>query len=141
MEYTRLALVRSLICRNIRPIAVAFEGMALPVCGALQSTAPEPSGVQTAIHQVSHGCIRVENPAELTAWALRNNPGWSVERVKQSMQGGSDNVTVTLQRKVPVFIVYATALAYDNDEVHFYDDIYGHGAKLAETLAKGYPSP
>ena len=31
----------------------------------------------------SHGCIRVENPAELAAWALRNNPGWTLERVQQ----------------------------------------------------------
>jgi hypothetical protein len=30
---------------------------------------------------------------------------------------------------VPVFIVYGTALAYENNEVHFYDDIYGHDAK------------
>jgi len=42
---------------------------------------------------------------------------------------------------VPVFIIYGTAVAYANDEVHFYDDIYGHDAKLAAALAKGYPYP
>jgi len=88
----------------------------------------------------SHGCIRVEKPAELTAWALRNNPGWTVERVKESMNG-EDNVTVKLNQPVPVFIVYATALAYENGEVHFYDDIYGHDAALAQALARGYPYP
>ena len=31
----------------------------------------------------SHGCIRVEKPAELTAWVLRNNPGWTLERVQE----------------------------------------------------------
>ena len=40
-----------------------------------------------------------------------------------------------------VFILYGTAIAYENNEVHFYDDIYGHDAKLAEALAKGYPYP
>jgi len=89
----------------------------------------------------SHGCIRVEKPAELTAWALRNNPGWSLERVKESMTGEKDNVTVSLSRPIPVFIVYATALAYENGEVHFYPDIYGHDASLAQALAKGYPYP
>ncbi|HWY69195.1 MAG TPA: L,D-transpeptidase family protein [Terriglobales bacterium] len=89
----------------------------------------------------SAGCIRVEKPAELGAWALRNNPGWTVERVQQGMQNGKDNVTVTLSRRVPVFIVYGTALAYENNEVHFYQDIYGHDAKLAQALAKGYPYP
>lgn len=89
----------------------------------------------------SHGCIRVEKPAELTEWALRNNSGWSLERVQKSMQTGSDNQAVTLTQPIPVFIVYATALAYDNGEVHFYNDIYGHDARLAEALAKGYPYP
>ena len=89
----------------------------------------------------SHGCIRVEKPAELTAWALRNNQGWDLERVQQGMQSGKDNVTVNLVRPVPVFIVYGTALTYENGEVHFSDDIYGHDARLAKALAKGYPYP
>jgi len=57
------------------------------------------------------------------------------------MDGSKDNVSVTLNQKIPVFIVYATALAYENDEVHFYDDIYGHDLKLDQALAKGYPYP
>jgi murein L,D-transpeptidase YcbB/YkuD len=89
----------------------------------------------------SHGCIRVEKPAELAAWVLRNNPGWPLQRVRQGMQNGNDNVTVNLVKPVPVFIVYGTALAYENGEVHFTDDIYGHDAKLAAALARGYPYP
>jgi len=89
----------------------------------------------------SHGCIRVEKPAELAAWVLRNNSGWSLERVQQEMQNGADNVTVSLAQRVPVFIVYGTAIAYENNEVHFYDYIYGHDAELAAALAKGYPYP
>jgi murein L,D-transpeptidase YcbB/YkuD len=89
----------------------------------------------------SHGCIRVEKPAELAAWALRNNPGWTLERVQQGMQSGKDNVTVNLVKPVPVFIVYGTAVTYETGEVHFSDDIYGHDATLAKALAKGYPYP
>jgi L,D-transpeptidase YcbB len=89
----------------------------------------------------SHGCIRVEKPAELAAWVLRNNPGWTLERVQQGMQSGQDDVTVNLAKRVPVFIVYGTALAYENGEVHFSDDIYGHDASLAAALKKGYPYP
>ena len=89
----------------------------------------------------SAGCIRVEKPAELTAWVLRNNPDWTVDRVREGMDHGRDNVTLTLARRVPVFIVYGTAISYENNEVHFYHDIYGHDAKLAQALAKGYPFP
>ena len=85
----------------------------------------------------SSGCIRVEKPAELTTWALRNNPGWPLARVQQAMDSGSDNVTVRLARPIPVFIVYGTAIAYEDGEVHFYDDLYGHDRRLAELLAKG----
>jgi len=106
----------------------------------LHST-PAPALFSRTRRDFSHGCIRVEKPAELAAWALRNNSGWDVSRVKQSMDQGKDNVTVTLNRRVPVFIVYATALAYENGEVHFYNDIYGHDARLAQALAKGYPYP
>ena len=106
----------------------------------LHST-PSQSLFSRSRRDFSHGCIRVEKPAELAAWALRNNPGWTLERVQQGMQSGRDDVTVNLVKRVPVFIVYGTALAYENGEVHFSDDIYGHDGKLAGALAKGYPYP
>ena len=106
----------------------------------LHST-PQPELFSRSQRDFSAGCIRVEKPAELGAWVLRNNREWTVERVQQEMQNGNDNVTVTLARRVPVFIVYGTALAYENGEVHFYGDIYGHDAALAQALAKGYPYP
>jgi murein L,D-transpeptidase YcbB/YkuD len=84
----------------------------------------------------SSGCIRVEKPAELTTWVLRNNPDWSLERVQQAMESGPDNVTVKLARPVPVFIVYGTAIGYPDGEVRFYDDIYGHDARLSQALAR-----
>jgi murein L,D-transpeptidase YcbB/YkuD len=89
----------------------------------------------------SHGCIRVEKPAELAAWVLRNNPGWTLEPVRQEMHSGKDDVTVNLVKRMPVFIVYGTALTYETGEVHFSDDIYGHDGTLAAMLAKGYPYP
>jgi murein L,D-transpeptidase YcbB/YkuD len=102
-------------------------------------SAPSQDLFSRSRRDFSHGCIRVERPAELAAWALRNDPGWTLERVQQGMQSGKDDVTVNLVKRVPVFIVYGTALAYENGEVHFSDDIYGHDAKLAAALAKGYP--
>src|SRR5579864_1830304 len=106
----------------------------------LHST-PSQAAFSRSRRDFSHGCIRLEKPAELAAWVLRNNPDWTVERVQQGMQSGNDNITVNLVKPVPVFIVYGTALAYENGEVHFSDDIYGHDAKLAAALAKGYPYP
>ena len=89
----------------------------------------------------SHGCIRVEKPAELAAWVLRHNPGWTPERVREAMQNGKNDVIVNLARHVPVFVVYATAIGGEGGEVRFYDDIYGHDAVLAAALARGCPYP
>ena len=106
----------------------------------LHST-PSQSLFSRSRRDFSHGCIRVEKPAELAAWVLRNNPDWTLEKVHEGMQGKKDNVTVNLVKRVPVFVVYGTSLAYENGDVHFTDDIYGHDAKLATALAKGYPYP
>jgi len=106
----------------------------------LHST-PQQDLFEKSRRDFSAGCVRVGRPAELTTWVLRNNPGWTLERVQQGMENGPDNVTVKLARPVPVFILYGTAIAYENNEVHFYDDIYAHDAKLAQAMAKGYPYP
>ena len=89
----------------------------------------------------SHGCIRVEKPAELAAWALRNNPGWDLGRAQATMQGSKDNVQVNLTQPIPVLILYGTAVVEENGTAHFFDDIYGHDASLEKALAKGYPYP
>jgi len=86
----------------------------------------------------SHGCIRLENPAELAAWVLRNNAGWNMERIRAAMKGDAPQ-QVKLAQPIPVFIVYGTAVVTEDGIVHFYDDIYGHDTALEKALANGYP--
>jgi murein L,D-transpeptidase YcbB/YkuD len=88
----------------------------------------------------SHGCIRLEKPADLAAWVLRDNPGWTMDRVRAAMNG-SPNQQVNLAHPIPVLIVYGTVIVTEDELVHFYDDIYGHDAALEKVLAKGYPYP
>lgn len=88
----------------------------------------------------SHGCIRLEKPAELAAWVLRNNPGWTLDRIRTAMNG-SETEAVTLVHPIPVLIVYGTVIVSEDGMVHFYDDIYGHDMALEKALDKGYPYP
>jgi L,D-transpeptidase YcbB len=88
----------------------------------------------------SHGCIRLEEPAGLAAWVLRDNPGWTPERIRAAMNG-STTQQVNLAHPIPVLILYATVIVLDDGIVHFYDDIYGHDVALEKVLAKGYPYP
>ena len=91
------------------------------------------------IRDLSHGCIRVDQPAELVAWVLRNNPGWDLERVKTTMNGDKDNIQVNLATRIPVLIVYGTAAVNEENQIRFFDDIYGYDAALEKALAAGYP--
>jgi murein L,D-transpeptidase YcbB/YkuD len=88
----------------------------------------------------SHGCIRLEKPAELAAWVLRDNPGWDRERIRAAMNGTTTQ-QVNLIHPIPVLIVYGTAVVTEDGIVHFYDDIYKHDAALEKVLEKGYPYP
>jgi murein L,D-transpeptidase YcbB/YkuD len=89
----------------------------------------------------SHGCIRVERPAELAAWVLRDKPEWNLESVRTAMQGGKDDFQVNVTKPIPVLILYGTAVVDEEGKVHFFDDLYGHDAALEKVLAKGYPYP
>ena len=90
---------------------------------------------------VSHGCVHVEKPAELAAWILRNEEGWSLDRVRQAMNEGRNNLTVKLSKPLPVLFIYSTVAPGEDGDVHFYRDIYGYDAELTQALAAGYPYP
>lgn len=92
----------------------------------------------------SHGCIRVQKPAELAAWILGNQPNqskWTLEKAQAAMQSGPDNQQVNLAVPIPVLIIYVTAVVEPDNSVHFFDDIYGHDKALEAILAKGPPYP
>jgi murein L,D-transpeptidase YcbB/YkuD len=91
----------------------------------------------------SHGCIRLEKPADLAAFLLRDQDGgkWTETAVQQAMNSGPDNRQVNLATPIPVLILYVTAVVEEDGSVHFFDDIYGHDRKLDAVLAKGPPYP
>ena len=91
------------------------------------------------VRDFSHGCIRVEKPADLVAWVLRNNPGWDLERVKATMNGEKNNLQVNLVTRIPVLIVYGTATVNEENQIRFFDDIYGYDAELEKALATEHP--
>jgi murein L,D-transpeptidase YcbB/YkuD len=88
----------------------------------------------------SHGCIRVEDPVALAAWSLREQPEWTVEKIKAAMEKG-DSKTIVLKTPIPIMIIYSTVVVRDDGTVDFYDDIYGHDETLENALAAGYPYP
>ena len=86
----------------------------------------------------SHGCIRLEDPAGLATWILRDSRTWSRQQVEQVMNGPVSR-RVNLTRQIPVVIYYTTAVVWPDGKVGFFDDVYKHDARLESVLAKGYP--
>jgi murein L,D-transpeptidase YcbB/YkuD len=101
---------------------------------------PTQSVFQRARRDASHGCIRIAQPARLAQFLLRDQPGWDSTAVANAMAQPRPK-QVTLTRPVQVHIVYATAVAREDGDVLFFDDIYGHDRSLARLLAMGYPYP
>jgi murein L,D-transpeptidase YcbB/YkuD len=89
----------------------------------------------------SHGCIHLQYPDKFAAYLLRNNPNWDLDKVDKAMHEGKDNLQVNLAPPVPVLIFYLTAVAEENGDIHFFNDIYDHDRTLKLELAHGYPYP
>ena len=90
----------------------------------------------------SHGCIRVQKPADLAVWVLQDNTGdWDLDKVNDAMNNGPDNKTVGLKTQLPIVIFYLTAIVAEDGQTHFYDDIYGYDADMQQVFTKGPPYP
>jgi murein L,D-transpeptidase YcbB/YkuD len=87
----------------------------------------------------SHGCVRVEDPAKLAEWVLRNNPGWTPERVEAAFKAEKSQ-QVNLTKQIPVLLVYGTAIAPEDGKVYFFEDIYGHDKGLIPLFSQAYAS-
>ena len=74
----------------------------------------------------SHGCIRLEKPAELAEYVLRGS--WTRDRIQAAL-GQRTSRTVPLVEPLPIHLVYRTAWASDDGVVHFRPDIYGYDDK------------
>ena len=104
----------------------------------LHST-PAQSLFSQARRDFSHGCIRVEDPKALAEWVLRNNPGWTRERIEAAFQAQKEQ-QVNLTNAIPVLIVYGTAIAKEDGQIYFFDDLYGYDKALGKLFEQAYAS-
>ena len=56
----------------------------------------------------SHGCIRLEDPATLAEWVLRDTPGWTRARIDEAMSGTTEQ-QVNIKPSLTVMLFYDTA--------------------------------
>jgi len=98
---------------------------------------------KTASRVVGHECVRMEKPQAFAEALLAADKGWTTAQVKELWDKGN-NSAVTIERSIPVHMVYFTSVADDKGKVSTFADVYGLDRKLAAALfgnANGFPPP
>ncbi len=114
-------------------VGAYYAGRATPVFSdSMQYDTPEDELFAKDVRAFSHGCIRLEHPAELAQFAL----GWSADSVHRQMTQGKNDHRVNLARKIPVYIVYFTAYVRDG-ELYFGNDLYSRDDALVRAVDNG----
>jgi murein L,D-transpeptidase YcbB/YkuD len=88
----------------------------------------------------SSGCIRIERPTDLAEYLLREDPGWTRNRIVDAIDSG-ETQAVRIPKPLPVHLLYWTAWVDSEGTVHFRDDIYGRDKRLIEALNERPPAP
>jgi L,D-transpeptidase YcbB len=91
---------------------------------------PESRLFDKDVRAFSHGCIRVERPADLASFVL----GWPADSVQRTLEADKDDHRVDLPRKLPVYIVYFTAYVKDG-QLYFGNDLYNRDDAVVKALA------
>ncbi|MBP5857836.1 L,D-transpeptidase family protein [Marivibrio halodurans] len=81
------------------------------------------------VRTFSSGCIRLSRPFDLVNWLMRLTGGPDAAEIRTMLDTGETRV-VKLPQRVPVHLIYATAWAGEDGQVHFRDDVYGRDSLL-----------
>lgn len=114
------------------------------VLGAVKFAMPNPMNIylhSTSAKELfgkvrrdlSHGCIRVERPAELARFVLAGQPQWGAQAIDAAMAPGRTR-TVRLTEDIPVVLFYATAATDRSGRALFANDIYRRDDRLIRAL-------
>jgi murein L,D-transpeptidase YcbB/YkuD len=77
----------------------------------------------------SEGCVRIENAMALALHALRREPEWTEERIREEIEALRHRV-LTLPEPIPVYVVYLPSWVDEDGRAHFRPDHYGRETVL-----------
>jgi murein L,D-transpeptidase YcbB/YkuD len=98
---------------------------------------------QKPMRAIGHECVRMEKPQSFAEVLLAQDQGLSSSQVKE-LWDNAVNKPVSIEHKVPVHMVYFTAVVDDAGKVSSFADLYGLDNKMATALfgsAAGFPMP
>jgi murein L,D-transpeptidase YcbB/YkuD len=82
---------------------------------------------------LSHGCIRIQKPFELSKLLLSFDPNWTDEAIQKAMHLPKEKI-VNLDRKIPVVVLYLTYWADSKGNYYFRRDLYLRDNEIYSSL-------
>jgi murein L,D-transpeptidase YcbB/YkuD len=81
----------------------------------------------------SSGCVRVKDAFDLMEWVLSTDTQWDRKKIDEIVASGKET-RINLATKLPVHLLYWTAIVDDKNNVRFIDDIYDRDAAVLTAL-------
>jgi L,D-transpeptidase YcbB len=111
---------------------------------------PSHSLFNKVLRNLSHGCVRLEDPRALAVHVLTGGKKvWKLADVDNAVATGETH-RVSLPHSIPVYLIYMTAFVDPDGTMEFRNDVYGRDARLdaamtardkAEELGAPGPAP
>ncbi|MFM1794289.1 MAG: hypothetical protein RL642_674 [Bacteroidota bacterium] len=83
----------------------------------------------------SHGCIRISAPYRLANYLLRDQKGWTTQKIDELLETSTEYY-VKLDKGIPVYILYLTSFVDDHGKLNFREDLYNRDPSLQKMLMK-----
>jgi L,D-transpeptidase YcbB len=100
-----------------------------------QHDTPDKYLFKRAKRAYSHGCMRVQDPAEYATKLLALElPQDNYTPAKLQSMYGSNEININFPHPIPVHLTYQTAFVDPNGKLQFRDDVYGRDAKMIAIL-------
>jgi len=93
---------------------------------------PGKSSFNRASRALSHGCIRVEQILPLASYALSADQS-SVALIQDAIGQGETRL-LPLSRKVPIYVLYWTAIAEPDGSLRLVRDLYGRDQRMIAAM-------
>jgi murein L,D-transpeptidase YcbB/YkuD len=96
---------------------------------------PDKWMFSSAQRTLSHGCLRLRNPARMAELILAEDKGWDAAKIAELIRSGPLNNEVVMEKKIRMHITYFTQWVDDAGALKTYADVYGHEKRVVLALA------
>jgi len=95
---------------------------------------PDKWMFKSAQRTLSHGCLRVQKPMQLAEMILKEDKGWDAAKIAELDRSGPLNNEISIEKEIPIHLVYFTAWVGEDGKLKTFRDVYGHEKRITLAL-------